>query len=201
MDILSIDETEEVELIPAPAIAHIANMGVDWQRRVIYLDGEIGEHTGPWFWLVLDRLGPERVEVHLNTPGGDEVSMFAIHDAIRRHGAVVVIAYGQVCSAGVLILACALERYVTPSTILMSHESTTSQGELGYRAAKDRRRVDDWFHEYWCELMGRYTPQDAKWWKSTTEKKAEFWLLGGQAIVEAGLADGVVAGGAPVDPE
>lgn len=189
MEFLEIDESEDTKLIPAPMLAHVANMGVDWQERVIYLDGEIHEGTGPWFWLVLNRLGTAPVNVHLNTPGGDEVSMFAIHDAIRRHGAVQVTAYGQVCSAGVLILACAHSRAVTPSTILMSHESTTSQGELGYRAAKDRRKVDDWFHEYWCELMGRYTPNDAKWWKATTEKKAEFWLLGGEAIVQAGIAD------------
>lgn len=189
---LLIEESEETKLVPAPMMAHVAELGVDWQERVIYLDGEIGEHTGPWFWLVLNRLGPAPVEVHLNTPGGDEVSMFAIHDAIVRHGGVTVTAYGQVCSAGVLILACGARRQVTQSTILMSHESTSSQGELGYRAAKDRRKVDDWFHEYWCELMGKYTPNDARWWRSTTEKKAEFWLLGGEAIVAAGIADSVV---------
>ena len=191
MDIMMLEAEDEVKLNPAPLISHVLNLSVDWERRIVYLDGPIEEHTGPWFWLILDHLGPGPVSVHLNTPGGEEVAMFAIHDAIRRHGEVKVVAYGQVCSAGVLLLACAAIRVVTPSTILMSHESTTSQGELGYRAAKDRRKVDDWFHEYWCELMGRYTPNDAKWWKSTTEKKAEFWLLGGEAIVEAGIADRV----------
>ena len=191
MDILMLNEEEPIKLVPAPVLAHLLNLSVDWDGRQVYLDGPIEEHTGAWFWTVLDALGTDEVTVHLNTPGGDEVSMFAIHDAIRRHGSVTVVAYGQVCSAGVLILACAQDRVVTQSTILMSHESTTTQGELGYRAAKDRRKVDDWFHEYWCELMGKYTPNDAKWWKSTTEKKAEFWLLGGLAIVEAGIADRV----------
>lgn len=186
-------EEEPIKLVPAPVLAHLLNLSVDWDGRQVYLDGAIEEHTGPWFWTVLDALGPEEeVVVHLNTPGGDEVAMFAIHDAIRRHGNVTVIAYGEVCSAGVLILACAQRRKVAESTILMSHESTTSQSDLGYRASKDRRKVDDWFHEYWCELMGRYTPNDAKWWKATTEKKAEHWLLGGPAIVEAGIADSVV---------
>ncbi len=191
-DITLIQESEEVKLLPAPMMSHVINLGVDWQNRVIHLTEEIEPATGAWFWTVLERLGPEPVEVHMTTPGGDEVAMFAIHDAIRRHGLVTVTAYGQVCSAGVLILACAAHRKVTQSTILMSHESTNSAGELGYRAAKDRRKVDDWFHEYWCELMGRYTPQDAAWWRKTTERKAEYWLLGGQAIVEAGLADKVV---------
>lgn len=189
-DITILQEQEEVLLTKAPMLSHVVNLGVDWESRVIHLTEEITEATGAWFWTVLERLGcAQPVEVHLNTPGGDEVSMFAIHDAIRRHGAVTVTAYGQVCSAGVLILACGHERRVTPSTILMSHESTTSQAELGYRASKDRRKVDDWFHDYWCELMAKYTPQDAKWWRQTTERKAEYWLLGGKAIVEAGIAD------------
>lgn len=191
MDIMMLDE-EPIKLVPAPVLAHLLNLSVDWEGRQVYLDGPIEEHTGPWFWTVLDALGPNPVVVHLNTPGGEEVAMFAIHDAIRKHGDVTVIAYGQVCSAGVLLLACARHRKVTQSAILMSHESTTSQADLGYRASKARREVDDWFHEYWCELMGKYTPNDAKWWKSTTEKKAEYWLLGGQAIVDAGLADVVI---------
>jgi ATP-dependent protease ClpP protease subunit len=190
---LFFDEDEEpIKLIPAPHLSHILNLSVDWKARQIYLDGEIEESTGSWLWTVLDQLGGEPVRIHLNTPGGDVVAMFAIHDAIRHHGAVTVLAYGQVCSAGVLILACAHDRAVTSSTILMSHESTSSQGELGYRAAKDRRKVDDWFHEYWFELMAKYTPQDEKWWKQTTERKAEYWLLGGKAIVAAGIADRVI---------
>lgn len=190
MEILEVeDPMAELKLLPAPRMSHVMNLGLDPERRIIYLDGAIEEHTGPWFWAALSQMGPGDVEVHLNTPGGDEVSMFAIHDAIRWHGKVTVVAYGQICSAGVLILACAQHRVVAPSAILMSHESTTTQGELGYRAAKDRRKVDDWFHEYWFELMARYTPNDAKWWKTITERKAEYWLLGGDAIVAAGIAD------------
>lgn len=191
-DVLLLQNEDEVQLQAAPMLSHVINLGVDWEHRTIHLTEVIEDVSGSWFWTVLEHMGPDPVQVHLCTPGGDEVAMFAIHDAIRRHGNVNVIAYGQVCSAGVLILAAGHRRGVTPSTILMSHESTSASGELGYRAAKDRRKVDDWFHEYWCELMGRYTPNDAKWWKQTTERKAEYWLLGGEAIVAAGIADFVV---------
>lgn len=187
--IFDLEEVDEVKLEKAPEIAHVVNLGIDWKRRVIHLAGEIAPDSGEWFWTVLEHMGKERVEVHLNTPGGDVDSMFAIHDAVVRHGNVTIIGYGQICSAGVLILACGKDRLVTESTILMSHESTSGGGELGYRAAKDRRKVDDWQHVYWCELMARYTPQDAKWWRSKTEKTAEYWLLGGKEIVAEGLAD------------
>jgi ATP-dependent protease ClpP protease subunit len=183
---------DEIKLVPAPRLAHIINLGIDWDNRVIHVE-EIGPDDGTWFWTVLEAMGNElQVEVHINSPGGDVDSMFAIHDAIRRHGNVKTIGYGQVCSAAVLVLACGHERSVTESTILMSHESVSSPGELGYRAAKDRRKVDDWQHTYWNQLMARYTPHDEAWWKRKTEKTAEFWLLGGREIVDAGIADVVI---------
>lgn len=186
------DEEEDIALTPAPYLAHLLNLSVDWKRRIIHLSGEIAPDSGYWFWAVVEHMGEGPIGVHLTTPGGDEVSMFSIHDAIRRHGNMTVTGYGQICSAGVLILACGHRRLVTESTILMSHESTGGQEELGYQAAKDRRKADDWFHLYWAELMSRYTNNDAKWWKSKTEKTAEYWLLGGHQIVEEGLADEVV---------
>ena len=185
-------DDESVSLIPAPMISHVIDGGLDWERRVIHLGGEVETTTGEWFWTVLERLGKEPVEVHLNTPGGDVDSMYAIHDAIRRHGNVTVLGYGQICSAGVLILACGHRRLVAESTILMSHESTASTGEIGYTASKDRRKADDWQHVHWAELMGRYTPRDARWWKTKTERTAEYWVLGGHAIVAEGLADEVI---------
>lgn len=181
-----------VKLQPAPYLAHVAELSVDWRGREIFLDDEIEEETGAWFWTMVRTLGEGPITVHLNTPGGDVTSMYAIHDAIRWHGKVRVIAYGQVCSAGVLILACAHDRLVGESTVLMSHEASGEAGELGYRAARDRRKADDWMQSWWCELMARYTPRDAAWWKRKTERQAEYWLLGGEAIVEAGLADEVL---------
>lgn len=186
------DEAEEIKLEPAPRLAHELNLGIDWTERIIYLTDEIESDTGAWVWQLLERWQCQPVEIHMSTPGGDVDSMFQIHDAIRRHRCVTVTAYGQCCSAGVLILACAHKRRVTESLIWMSHESTASGGELGYRAAKDRRKVDDWMHVYWAELMGRYTPQDAGWWQRKTERQAEYWLLGGQAVVDAGCADVVI---------
>lgn len=193
------DPTHGLKVVPAPRLAHVLELSVDPDRRTIYLGGEIEEETGDWFWTALDQLtepwGDEQrrnapVYIHLNTPGGDVTSMFAIHDAMRTHGNVLVYAYGQVVSAGVLLLAAGHRRYVTESCVLMSHENTVGGDDgLGLRAAKDRRKWEDWMHTWWCELMGRYTPNEAAWWKRKTERQAEYWLLGGQEIVEAGLAD------------
>lgn len=203
MDILNLKK-EDIPVVPAPAIAHYINVGVDPKRGVIHLSDEIDESDAGWFAQALDYIAhqpqtPDRIRFYLNTPGGDVGAMFAIHDLIRSSPIPVeAVGYGCVASAGVLIFACCHRRLVTESCVLMSHESRAgvdSEG-LGFKAAKDRRRFDDWQYSFWCELMSRYTPddKDARWWKRTTERQGEYWLLGGDEIVAAGLADAVVRG-------
>lgn len=182
----------------APLLTHKLTLNVDLEQREIYLHDEIEESDGPWFVICLRELERRAkdspIRVLMSTPGGDVTAMFAIHDAIRATPCPVeVLAYGEVCSAGVLILACADRRLVTPSLALMSHESQGAEGgELGFRASRDRFKFREWQHRYWAELMGRYTPETAAWWLRKTERQAEYWLLGGDAIVAAGLADEVV---------
>lgn len=194
---------ERLSLLPAPEIRIVANEGVDMNRRRIYV-GEITDAMGTWFQQVLDIMNARSeapITLCLNSPGGDVTSMYAIHDAIRTSRAPVrVIASGQVASAAVLILACgaAGSRLVMESTVLMSHEPTVGGDDDGspMRVAKSRRKWEDWQATYWCELMARYTPgKDAKWWAKTTERQAEYWLLGGAAIVREGLADAVATPG------
>ena len=194
-------EDEDVDFQPAPSLAHFHNLYVLPGSREIHIIDEISDEDGSWFtrcvrWLEGREDGWRSIRVVLNTPGGDVESMFAIHDAMRSTPcAVEVLAVGQVCSAGVLLLACGDRRLVTENLVLMSHESHGGgDAELGFRASKDRRKYEDWQHNRWCELMGRYSPpdKDGDWWKRNTRQQAEYWLLGGAKIVEAGLADEVV---------
>lgn len=193
------EESVETQLSPAPEIAHINNLGIDVCRRIIWL-AEIEETDGELIQRVLtylNALSDDEITLYINTPGGDCTSMFAIHDAIRTSKAPIHgIGYGQIASAGVLILACCPRRSVTECCVFMSHEPTVGGDEnsLGLRAAKDRRKWEDWLQSWWCVLMARYTPadKDARWWKRMTEKNGEYWLLGGDDIVAEGLADAVI---------
>lgn len=184
------------KLTPATELEHTFNKLVNEKLRRIYL-GAIDESSAEWFNIALDYfngLSSEPINITLNSPGGNVVSMFAIHDAIRASNSPIhILGTGEVASAAVLLLACAHKRMVTQSCCLMSHAGSIDIVELDYRAAKDRRVFDDWQQSEWCVLMGRYTPgKDDKWWAKETAKKAESWFLGGKAIVEAGLADEVV---------
>ena len=172
--------------------------------RDIFVNEDIGEEFGAWFtslhrYLTKDPAnGSDPITVWLNTPGGDAESAFVFHDIVRSSIApITVIGVGGVHSAGVLMLACGHHRMVTENCTLMTHESTcVGAGASGmkYSEAKARRQWEDWIQNRYTELIARYTPEDSKYWKRVISRETEYWLLGGAAIVEAGLADGIYTG-------
>lgn len=193
------------ELLPRPAVSHLIDTDVITPTREIFIGEEISEDFGGWFTKVfryLLLLNHDPITVWLNTPGGDEESSLVFHDLVITSPAkVTIVGTGSICSAGVLMLACGHHRFVTENCVLMSHESRSSgESSLRHSEAKERRKWEDWMHSRWFELMGRCTSphnpeRDAAFWKRKTEGKAEYWLLGAQAIIADGIAD------ATYDPE
>jgi ATP-dependent protease ClpP protease subunit len=187
---------------PAPELMHIQLMDVDLDKRELYVGGDIEEDFGSWFTATLRYLenrSHDPITVWLNTPGGSVLSMFTFHDLVRKSPCeIIIIATGQVCSAGVLMLACGNKRLVTESTILMSHRGEDAIiGSLEQMEAQ--MKVQKWFEEHWAELMARYTPEtgpdgkprDQRYWFQLGKKNAEWWITGGAAIIAEGLADGI----------
>lgn len=194
-----IREARTAELVslvsPVPGLTHTFRDDVDTAAREIFLCGEIVEASGAWFLQSLrffEKNGEGPVKIWINSPGGDVSTEFAIHDAIRTSTLEIwTIGVGEVASAAGLLLACGTRRFVTESTVFMAHEPKGYGGDngIGLRAAKDRRAWEDWQHEHWAELMGRYCKGGKTAWKQRVEKGGEFWLLGGAAIIGAGIAD------------
>lgn len=183
---------------PATDASLVLRDDVDLDAREIFLNGEIEDESGGWFlklMRVFARRDPKApVTVWIDSPGGDVASEFAIHDAIRTAPfRVTTVGIGEVASAAGLILACGHRRLVTESTVFMAHEPrVTTESELGLRAAKDRREWEDWQHEHWATLMARYAKGGKSTWRARVEKGGEYWLMGGQAIVDEGIADAVM---------
>ena len=180
--------------LPLPELAHIRRDGVDVEGRDIYLFGEITENDGGEFAQTiryLERISTDPVRVWISSPGGDTGSEFMIHDAIRAClRDVYTIGIGEVASAALLILVCGHRRFVTESTVAMAHQARVS-GEkgIGLRAAQDRRAWEDWTQSHWVDLMARYVRGGRSFWKNAVDKGGEHWRIGGQAIVDAGMAD------------
>ena len=190
-------------LLPAPELAHIEELNVNVKTREVFVGGDITTTFGEWFTVVLRYLESQStkpVRVWVNTPGGDVNSMFTFHDLVRASVCdITTIGTGQVCSAGVLMLACGNRRLVTESCILMSHRGEDQvTGSLEQMEAQ--MKVVKWSEEHWSVLMERHTPEqdasgkttlDAKYWFGLGKKNAEWWITGGEAIVAAGIADAI----------
>ena len=197
------DVSELVNALPRTEFGHTVNLDLDPKTREIFIT-EIEEDFGAWFTKAFRHLlkqSRDPITIWLNTPGGDTTSMLVFHDLVRTSPAeVTVIGVGQICSAGVLMLACCHKRLVTENCVLMSHESRDEDAPgLLHSESKDRRKWADWMHDHWFELMARYTrphnpESNVTFWRKVTEKRAEYWILGGQAIVECGVADEVYRG-------
>jgi ATP-dependent Clp protease protease subunit len=190
--------------IPVPELAHVDKMDCNVVTREVFVGGEIDEEFGPWFTCVmadLESLSDDPITIKLDTPGGNETSMFTFHDLVRSSPChITVVALGQVCSAGVLMLACADMRLVHESTVLMSHRG---KGDVGgdYETIMARTKYVKWSEQHWSRLMDRYTPdevdgqrRDVAFWFNLGKKQPEWWLLGGASIVHEGLADAIITG-------
>lgn len=188
--------------VPAPEFAHIQSMNVNLRTREVFVGGEITPDFGDWFTSViryLEMKSAEPIICWLNTPGGDVQSMFTFHDLVRSSTCkVITIGVGQVCSAGVLMLACGNRRLVTESCILMSHRSEDQLiGNLEQMEAQ--MKVVKWSEEHWAELMNRYSPEqgpdgkarDARYWFQLGKKTTEWWITGGANIIAEGIADAI----------
>lgn len=191
---------DDLTLVRAEETEHerVTRLGYDEKTGEVCIDGVIDAELGSWFAAVhrrLTHLGHDNVLVHLNTEGGDCQSMLMFCDTVRAsQHPVTVRALGNVCSAGVLMLACADRRLVTRNCVMMIHQHASSgEGDgLRYQESKERRKWEDWLHTRMIELMAEYSGKEVSYWRRILEKRPEHWLLGGHAIVEEGLADEVV---------
>ncbi len=185
----------------APYLQHIIDMDICETTREIFIQEEIDEKLGGWINVVFRRLlarSDDPITIWLNTPGGDMESMFAYHDIITSCPApITVIGFGNVSSAGCLMLACASKpqdnRMVMESTSFMWHEARGFGDDALTESEELARRVwKDWTSEHWRQLMARHVSvkgKSTRFWHNITNKEREHWLLGGKAIVDAGIAD------------
>lgn len=195
---------EVATLLPRPPLAHLLDLNVFEQSREIFIEGEIDGDFGAWFRKVmrhLESISHEPITVWIDTPGGDEVSMFSFYDIVTSSPCqVTTVGGGEICSAGVLMLACGSpgQRLVTENCVLMSHEGGRGHAGDGlrYSESKDRRKYEDWTQKQWFVLMARHTERcnperNEAFWKSITNRRAEYWRLGAEEIIEDGIADAI----------
>ena len=172
--------------------------GVSIQDSVVYLTGEIDEHTGHEFiartrTVLLNR--PEEdadkpITVLLDSGGGDAYSMFSILDYIETLPVKVnMVARGRAMSAAAMLLSSTTgTRLASKRCTIMVHEGFTMQSGKASdirAASKHVAKIEDMCNN----MLADKTNKDAQWWQDNT--KTDLYMTSEEAL-ELGLIDEIL---------
>jgi ATP-dependent protease ClpP protease subunit len=166
----------------------IQNKADDEDVTQVYIYDEIG------FWGTeaadfanqLREIETPKIELHLNTPGGDVFDGVAIYNALKQHPAeVTVIVDALAASAGSFIAQAGEKIVMTRNATMMIHDASimawgNEQDMLD--AAKLLGKISDNIADIYAFNAGGTVPE----WRAMM--KAETWYSAPEAV-EAGLAD------------
>jgi ATP-dependent protease ClpP protease subunit len=183
-------------------LATIHSLGVDIDERLIYLIGEFGgdmdmaaEAILSLRFLTSAKHFPqtylEPVRLVIDSPGGSDIPMFHLYDAITTcQTPVWTIGSGEVCSAAALILVAGAKRFATPNCMFMTHKGKAGlegdDDEIEAQAALQALMSD----RYW-KLLERHTKLSASKWFSKSKHKGELWL-NADTMLEYGVVDEII---------
>ena len=172
--------------------------GVSIQDSVVYLTGEIDEHTGHEFiartrTVLLNR--PEEdadkpITVLLDSGGGDAYSMFSILDYIETLPVKVnMVARGRAMSAAAMLLSSTSgTRFASKRCTIMVHEGFTMQSGKASdirAASKHVAKIEDMCNN----MLADKTNKDVQWWQDNT--KTDLYMTSEEAL-ELGLIDEIL---------
>jgi ATP-dependent Clp protease protease subunit len=171
------------------------NYGVDKNNRRIFLDGELDTESSSYIRrsiLYLDSINHDQpIELWICSEGGDEYAMFSIYDTLRTVRCPIhTIATGMCMSAAPLLVAAgeASQRYATPNSWFMVHQSWDDFGEARIDERKKVIAHYESLAERWYELMALHTKHDAKFWKKLCSSVGDSYFSADMAV-EYGLVD------------
>jgi ATP-dependent Clp protease protease subunit len=161
--------------------------GLDTVRRRVYLHYpiEVGEKagTGVIEHVVkginhLDRAGTGHIELWICTPGGEVSEMFALYDVIRAcETEIWTVGFGEVCSAGALLLVAGDRRFATENCFFMAHNCSGGVGyDVDIAVAESQVRATRRIWDRWAKMMARHTAHSQKWWTEKANEKCEMWF-------------------------
>ena len=137
---------------------------------------------------LLDADAVNKIQVHINSPGGEVFEAITIINALRRFDArVVAVVDGLAASAASVLAAAADELVMAPNSTLMIHDAW---GVCVGPAADMRSMADllDKLSDNIADLYAAKSGTRAQEWRE--RMRAETWYTADEAV-EAGLADRV----------
>lgn len=172
-------------------LGYLFDYGVDFQRRIINLTGEIDKDMFNLLDAALTEMeagSKSTITVKINSPGGEVYQAMAIVGRLRESKCnIITIGYGAVMSAATLILACGNKRKISTYSWFMHHESGYDLGETSHSQAKAYVAQADKEEKSWAQWMAEFT-----------SKPIDFWLKNGigtdvyfsaQQLLKLGVVD------------
>tara|TARA_Y100001973_G_C5112490_1_gene288420 strand:+ start:129 stop:734 length:606 start_codon:yes stop_codon:yes gene_type:complete len=169
---------------------------VDYNDSIIFLDGEITEHTLTDLIIRMRSLLQNRddatapVNLMLNSPGGDVHEMFAIIDYIESLNVKVnTICRGKAFSAAAVILTCGTgTRMMSKRSTVMVHQSTSFLGGKMSDITAYVESVKN-LEKHVYNLLAERTKKDADWWKE--QMRSDVYITAKEAK-ELGIIDEII---------
>lgn len=149
-------------------LGYLFDHGVDFQRRIIHLTGEITEDA---FTLIdaamteMEAASHAAITIKINSPGGFVYQAMAIVGRLRESPCrIITKGYGTVMSAATLILACGTKRKISRFSCFMHHEMSYELGEARHSSAKAYVAQAEKETKMWAEWMAEFTKKPADYW-------------------------------------
>lgn len=180
--------------------------GIDTKNRRIYFGSvDASDEEGSDFtWRSVERAiraihimeseAPKKpIELYMSSPGGCPYALLRLYDAIQNSSCQIkFFGSGEICSAATWIMACCDERYLTPNTYVLIHDSGSYEtGEIpakltdAYIAIDQERRLQDRLNKIYTDN----SRMPLEFW--TEIVKRDTWLSAEETIM-LGLADKIV---------
>jgi ATP-dependent Clp protease protease subunit len=164
-------------------------LGLHTPSRRIYLksseDNELDHETAAQCIKnlhILEALNSDPIEIWINTPGGDEVSGYAIYDVVSKSQCRIIgVAVGECSSAGTLVLQACDVRTAYPSTYFLYHDGSISvSGSMRDVEAQTDANRSSRLRYY--QILSDRTGKPASYWNRKLAK--DLCLTAEQALQE-----------------
>lgn len=184
----------ELTLLNEQQLLTRLSSGVDLNKRLIYLMGEVDNEMAYRFVITFHKLDQSKgdITIFLSSQGGDEQSGWTMYDTLMEsQNKVQILGYGAVQSIAALLFQAGDDRQLSPECRYMIHNGTVQMSDpidtakfttLGKEVAANNER----YFRALAEASGKTIEQVRKMCQTETYLSAE-------EAVKEGFADSVIS--------
>lgn len=133
----------------------------------------------------------ERINVHVNSPGGSAFDGIAIYNALAQHAAEVVVTVDGAALSAASIISMAGDRILmAENAMMMIHEAWIFSGGTATELRKDA----DWLAKLDEQIATTYARRTGRTVADVQDMMSETTWMTAEEAVEAGFADEVIEG-------